>query len=93
MGVHVGPGVLGFTLLQEHVWDNLVKLGNQLKHGVIGQMLQSKLALAGVTWVGLPQDSMAVAWNHLQPGQQTRLQTNTSFLPTHLYTLLKMLHL
>ena len=66
VGVHVGPGVLGLALLQEHIGHNLVKLGDHLKHGVVGQVLQGKLALAGVTWVSLPQDSVAVAWHNLQ---------------------------
>lgn len=66
VGVDIGPGVLGLTLLQEHIGHNLVKLGNQLKHGVVGQVLQGKLALAGVTGVGLPQDGVAVAWNNLR---------------------------
>lgn len=64
--IHIGPGVLGFTLLQEHIGYNLVKLGDQLEHGVIRQMLQSKLPLAGITWVSLSKDGMAVAWNHLR---------------------------
>lgn len=66
MGVDIGPGVLGLTLLQEHIGHDLVKLGNQLKHGVIGQVLQGKLALAGVTRVRLPQDGVAVAWHNLR---------------------------
>lgn len=68
MGVNIGPRVLGLTLLQEHIGHNLVKLGNQLEHGVVGQVLQGKLTLAGVTWVSLPQDSMAVAWHNLLRG-------------------------
>ena len=70
VGVHIGPGVLGLTLLQEHVGHDLVKLGNQLEHGVVGQMLQGKLTLAGITWVSLPQDSMAIAGHHLQPRER-----------------------
>lgn len=65
VGVYVGPGVLGLALLQKHIGHNLVELGHHLEHGVIGQVLQGKLALTGVTWVGLPQDGMAVAWHHL----------------------------
>ena len=71
VSVHVGPGVLGLTLLQQHIGDNLVKLGDQLEHGVIGKMLQGKFTLAGVTWVRLPQDSMTIAWYHLQPIEET----------------------
>lgn len=70
MGVHIGPGVLGLTLLQQHVGYNLVKLGDQLEHGVVGQMFQGKLALASVTWVSLPQDSVTVAGDHLKPQEK-----------------------
>lgn len=54
VSIYIGPGVLGLTLLQEHIGYNLVKLSDQLKHGVTGQMLQGKLTLAGITWVSLP---------------------------------------
>lgn len=67
MGIHIGPRILGLTLLQQHVGHDLVKLGNHLEHGVIRQVLQCKLALAGVTWVSLSQDGVAIAWHHLQP--------------------------
>jgi len=70
VSIHIGPWVFSLALFQEHIGYNLVKLGNQLKHGVIGQMLQGKLALAGVTRVSLPQDSVAIAWHHLQATQQ-----------------------
>lgn len=65
MSIHIGPGVLGLALLQEHIGNNLVKLGDQLEHGVVGQVFQSKLTLASITWVSLPQDSMAIARNNL----------------------------
>lgn len=65
VGINIGPGVLGLTLLKEHIGHNLVKLGNQLEHGVVGQVLQGKLTLTGVTGVGLSQDSMAVARHNL----------------------------
>lgn len=70
VGVNIGPGVLGLALFQEHVGHNLVKLGNQLEHWVVGQVLQGKLALAGVTRVCFPQDSMAVAWHNLSRGDK-----------------------
>lgn len=66
MGVDIGPGVLGLTLLQQHVGHNLVELGDQLEHGVVGQVLQGKLTLAGVTWVGLPQDGVAITGHNLR---------------------------
>lgn len=65
VGVHIGPGVLGLALLQQHVGHNLVKLCNHLEQWVVGQVFQGKLTLTGVTWVSLPQDSMAVAWHNL----------------------------
>lgn len=72
VSVHVGPGVLGLALLQQHVGHDLVELGHQLEHGVVGKMLQSKFTLAGVAGVGLPQHGVAVTWNHLQPRQRER---------------------
>lgn len=66
VGVDIGPGVLGLTLLQQHVGHNLVKLGDQFEHGVVGQVLQGKLTLAGVTWVGLPQDGVAITGHNLR---------------------------
>lgn len=65
VGINIGPGVLGLTLLKEHIGHDLVKLGNQLEHGVVGQVLQGKLTLTGVTGVCLSQDSMAVARHDL----------------------------
>lgn len=88
VGVHIGPGVLGLALLQEHVGHNLVKLGDHLEHGVVGQVLQGKLALAGVTWVCLPQDSMAVAWHNLR--RETTTFSSTSELYNSLYYLLSL---
>lgn len=70
VSVHVGPGVLRLPLFQQDIGHNLVKLGNQFKHGVIGQMFQGKLALTSVTRVGLSQDSMAIARHHLQWGKR-----------------------
>lgn len=66
VGVDVGPGVLGLALLQQHVGHDLVELVHQFEHGVIGQVLEGKLLLAGVPGVCLPQDGMAVTWNHLR---------------------------
>ena len=65
MGVHIRPWVLGLALLQQHVGNNLVELGHHLEQGVIGQVFQGKLLLAGITWVGLPQHSVAIARHHL----------------------------
>lgn len=65
VGVHIGPGVLGLALLQKHIGDDLVELGYQFEHGVVGKVLHSKLPLAGVTRVGLPQDGVTVTRHHL----------------------------
>lgn len=73
VGVYVGPGVLGLALLQEHVGHDLVELGHQLEHGIVGQVLQGKLALAGVTRIGLPQDGVAITWHHLVVKHHVRL--------------------
>lgn len=80
MSVYVGPGVLRLPLLQQHIGYNLVKLGDQFKHGVIGQMLQGKLALTSVARVGLSQNSMAVARHHLQSGRPEKDHLRICFL-------------
>jgi len=66
VGVHVGPGVLGLALLQQHVGHDLVELSHHLEQRVVGQVLQSKLPLAGVAGVRLPQDGVAVTGDNLQ---------------------------
>lgn len=80
VSVYVGPGVLRLPLLQQHIGYNLVKLGDQFKHGVIGQMLQGKLALTSVARVGLSQNSMAVARHHLQSGRPEKDHLRICFL-------------
>lgn len=67
VGVHVGPGVLGLALIQQHVGDNLVELGHQFEHGVVGKVLHGKLPLAGVTRVSLPEDGVSVTRDNLPP--------------------------
>lgn len=84
MSIHIGPGVLGLTLLQEHIGHNLVKLSHQLEHGVVGQMFQGKFTLAGVAWVGLSEDGVTVTWHHLQPGETKALTLEPSL---HLHQL------
>lgn len=78
VGVHVGPGVLGLALLQQHVGHDLVELSHQLEHGIVGQVLQGKLTLAGVTRVGLPQDGVAVTRHHLVVKHRIRLRTRST---------------
>eukprot|EP00963_Diacronema_lutheri_P011688 scaffold1431_cov346-Pavlova_lutheri.AAC.33 len=65
VGVHVGPGVLHLACLLQDPGDHLVQLGYQLEHGIIRQVLEGKLALAGVPRVGLPQHGMSISWYHL----------------------------
>lgn len=53
VGVYIGPGVLGFALLCEHIRYHLKQLSHQLEERVVGKMLEGKLPLAHVAWVGL----------------------------------------
>ena len=71
MCVHVGPGVLGLALLQQDVGCDLEQVGHQFEHGVVGQPLESKLALAHVARVCLPEHSMAIARHNLVGGGNT----------------------
>ena len=61
MSVDVGPGVLGLAVLGEDGGDELVELGGELDQGVLGEVAEGELALAGVPGVGLAEDSVAVA--------------------------------
>lgn len=63
VGIYVGPGVLGFTLLEEDWGNNVVKLRNKFEEFVIRKVLKGKLALAGVSGVSLTKDSVSVAGN------------------------------
>ena len=65
MSIHIGPGVLGFALLCEHVRNHLKKLCHQLEERIVGEMLEGKLTLAHVAWVCLSQDCMAITRNNL----------------------------
>ena len=51
--------------LCEHIRHHLVEVGHQLEHGVVGQVLQGELTLAGVTRVCLAQHCVAVPRHHL----------------------------
>lgn len=79
VGVHVGPGVLGLALLQQHVGDDLVELGHQFEHGVVGKVLHGELPLAGVTRVGLPQDGVPVTGDHLAETPESRVSGGGGF--------------
>ena len=65
MCVHVGPGVLDLSGLDEDGWDDGVELTHQVEHFVVGQVLQGKLTLATVPGVSLTQDGVTVAGHHL----------------------------
>ena len=43
----------------------MVELAHELEHGIVGQMLQSELALRSVAGVGLAQHGMAVSGHDL----------------------------
>lgn len=56
-------------MLGQNARSDLVNLADQLEHGIIWKLAESKLTLAGVAWVGFAEDGVAVAWNNL-PGVQ-----------------------
>ena len=43
MGIYVGPGVLGFTLLEENRGNNVVKLRNKFEKFVVRKVLCMRL--------------------------------------------------
>ena len=43
MGIYVGPGVLGFTLLEENRGNNVVKLRNKFEKFVVRKVLFIRL--------------------------------------------------
>merc|ERR1712083_661991 len=57
--------------LEEDGGHQHVQLGDQLEQFVIGKMLQSKLSLACVSGVCLPQNSVAISRNNLPRLQQS----------------------
>jgi len=63
--VDVGPRVLSFALFSQYIRDNFIESRDQLEHGVLRQVLQSKLTLAGVTRICLSQNGVAVSRNDL----------------------------
>lgn len=74
VSIYIGPGVLGLALLQKHIGYDLVELSYQLEHGVIGKVLEGKLALTGVAGIRLPQHSVAIAWDHLNNDERKNNQ-------------------
>ena len=65
MGVDVGVGVLGLAVLGEDTRGDLVDLGDELEHWVVGQVLLGELALGDVTGVSLAENGVAVTGNDL----------------------------
>ena len=63
--VHVRVGVLGLAVIREHARHDLVHRVDELEELVVGHVLQSELALAGVPRVGLAQHGVAVAGDDL----------------------------
>lgn len=61
--INIGVWVLGLSMLSEDARGNIVDLANQLEHGVLGELLESELALGHVAGIGFPQDSMTVSGN------------------------------
>jgi len=64
VSVYVWPWVLGLTLGEEDIWHNLVDLADQLEHIVVWEVLEGKLSLALVSWIGLSEHGVSVAWHH-----------------------------
>ncbi|KAH3661179.1 hypothetical protein OGAPHI_006586 [Ogataea philodendri] len=62
--VDIWPWVLGLTVLGQHLWCNLVNVGNKLEQIVVWHVFQSELSLCSVSWVGLSQNGVSVTWNN-----------------------------
>ena len=60
MGVHVGPGVLGLSVLGENLGGNLVDGGNEVEEVVVGHVLEGELSLGGVSRIGLSENGVTV---------------------------------
>lgn len=65
VGIDVGVGILGLAVLGEDTGGDLVDLGDELEHRVVGQVLLGELALGDVAGIGLAEDGVAVAGNDL----------------------------
>jgi len=50
-------------MLSEDARGNVVDLADQLEHRILGEFLESELALGHVAGIGFPQDSMTVSRN------------------------------
>ena len=65
VGIDIGVGVLGLSVLSQDTRGNLVDLADELEHGVIGEMLLSKGPLGHVAGVGLAENGVAISRNNL----------------------------
>lgn len=65
VGIDVGEGVLGLSMLGEDTWRDLVNLADKLEHGVVWEVLLGKLALGHVTGVSLAENGVAVTGDDL----------------------------
>lgn len=64
VGVDIGPGVFDLLVSTQDLGGDLVDLGDELEQVVVRHVLETELALGGVTGVGLTEDSMTVAGNN-----------------------------
>jgi hypothetical protein len=62
--VDVWPWVLGLAVLGQDAWGDLVDGGDQVEEVIVRHVLEGKLSLSGVSWVGLSQDGMTVTWDN-----------------------------
>lgn len=64
MGVHIGPGVLGLTVLGEDLGGNLVDGRDEVEEVVVRHVLEGELTLSSVTGVSLSEDGVSVTGNN-----------------------------
>jgi len=60
VGINVGVGVLGLAVLGKDTGGDLVDLGDEVEHGVVGHLLLGESALSHVTGVSLSEDGVTV---------------------------------
>jgi hypothetical protein len=65
VSIDVGPGVLGLAGLEQDVGNEVVDLADELEVLVLGEVLESKFTLGGVTGIGLAEHSVAVTRDDL----------------------------
>lgn len=63
--IDVGVRVLYLSLLQKHWRNGVIASIHQLEQGIVGAMSQRKLSFEHVAWIGVPQNRMAKARDHL----------------------------